>query len=133
MPGAALDFRDGKTGQPSIHERSCRPVNERNPTRSNALAAQQLRQLGDIRRHPPRLGRMYAGPTLMLSVLGQFDQSLEGITIVFKGVFNALWHVIWHASACYAGKLQHVIIHQIPTRPFEGIIAAVFIDALQFI
>ena len=68
-----------------------------------------------------------------MSLLGQFDQSLERITIVFKGVFNALWHVIWHVSACYAGKLQHVIIHQIPTRPFEGIVAAVFIGALQFI
>ena len=69
----------------------------------------------------------------MLSLRGQFDQSLEGMTIVFKGAFNALWHVIWHVSACYAGKLQQVIIHQIPTRPFEGIVAAVFIGAMQFI
>src|SRR6516162_7773678 len=79
--------------------------------------------------------RVYAGCTpgaaLMLS-LGQFDKFLDGITIVFKGLFNALWHLIWHVGASDAGKLVHVLIHQIPTRRFEGILAAVFIGALQF-
>jgi hypothetical protein len=31
--------------------------------------AQQLRQLGDIRCDPPRLGRMYAGPGLLRSLI----------------------------------------------------------------
>jgi hypothetical protein len=69
----------------------------------------------------------------MLSLLGQFDQFLEGKTIVFKGVFNALWHVIRQVGARYAGKLLQVVIHQIPTRPFECIVAAVSIGAFQFI
>jgi len=33
----------------------------------------------------------------MLSLLGQFDL-FKDITIVFKGLFNALWHLIWHVS-----------------------------------
>ena len=48
----------------------------------------------------------------MLSLVGQFDQFLEGKTIVFKGVFSALWHVIRQVGARYAGKLLQVVIHQ---------------------
>jgi hypothetical protein len=43
------------------------------------------------------------GAALILSLLGQFDQLLDGIAISFKGVFNALWHLIWHVGQCYAG------------------------------
>jgi len=68
-----------------------------------------------------------------MSLPGQFDQFFGGITIVFKSFFNALWHLIGHVGARYAGKLRHVLIHQFPTCPFEGIVAAVFIGALQFI
>jgi hypothetical protein len=63
---------------------------------------------------------------LIWCLLGQFDQCFEGIAIVFKGVFNALWYLIWHVGACYARKLQQVLVHQVPTRPFECIVAAVF-------
>jgi putative ABC transport system substrate-binding protein len=68
-----------------------------------------------------------------MSLLGQFDQFFEGITIVFKSLFNALWHLIGHVSARYAGKLRHVLIHQFPTRPLTDIVAKdleMFKDAL---
>jgi hypothetical protein len=55
----------------------------------------------------------------MLPLLGQFDQFLEGIAVVFNGIFNALRHLIWHVGAYYTGKLQHVRIHQIPTLPLR--------------
>ena len=68
-----------------------------------------------------------------MSLLGQFDQFFEGITIVFKSLFNALWHLIRHVGARYAGKLRHVLIHQFPTRPLTDIVAKdleMFKDAL---
>jgi hypothetical protein len=58
------------------------------------------------------------GAALIWCLLGQVDQCFEGIAVVFKGFFNALWYLIWHVGACYARKLQQVLIHQVPTRPF---------------
>jgi len=63
---------------------------------------------------------------LMLFLLGQPDQFLEGVARLFDGAFKVLRHMIGIIGTRDAGELQHVLLQQVEYSLFEGLVSTVF-------